>query len=450
MKDLTVGNESKLIFLFAIPMVLGNIFQQFYNIIDSIIVGNYLGKEALASVGASFPVIFVLISLVIGVSTGFTIVIAQNFGAKRFDKVKKAIDTLLIFLFVSSVILMTVGLVFSRQIFELMALPEHLIPGAMEYFNVFMYGMILMFGYNGISSILRGLGDSKTPLYFLVIATVLNIILVILFVRDFHWGIAGAAWATVIAQGVSFVLSLFYLNKYNYLFNFSWSKMGVDREIFWKSIKIGIPTGLQQTFVALGMVALMRIVNDFGTDTIAAYTVAGRIDSFAAMPAMNFGMALSTFVGQNIGANKVDRVKKGFIATLMMTTVISVIVSLVAVFFGSGIMSLFTQDANVIHIGANYLIIVSAFYIVFSTMMVSNGVMRGAGDTLIPMFITLFSLWLLRIPISYWLSQHIGSDGIWWSIPIAWAFGCTASILYYLTGRWKRTSFVKPFISGSD
>lgn len=450
MKDLTVGNESKLIFLFAIPMVLGNIFQQFYNIIDSIIVGNYLGKEALASVGASFPVIFVLISLVIGVSTGFTIVIAQNFGAKRFDKVKKAIDTLLIFLFISSVVLMTIGLVFSRQIFELMALPEHLIPGAMEYFNVFMYGMILMFGYNGISSILRGLGDSKTPLYFLIIATVLNIILVILFVRDFHWGIAGAAWATVISQGVSFVLSVIYLNKYNYLFNFSWSKMGMDREIFIKSIKIGIPTGLQQTFVALGMVALMRIVNDFGTDTIAAYTVAGRIDSFAAMPAMNFGMALSTFVGQNIGANKVDRVKKGFIATLMMTTVISVIVSLVAVFFGSEIMSLFTHDANVIHIGANYLIIVSAFYIVFSTMMVSNGVMRGAGDTLIPMFITLFSLWLLRIPISYWLSQHIGSDGIWWSIPIAWVFGCTASILYYLTGRWKRTSFVKPFIGESD
>lgn len=443
MKDLTTGNESRLIFLFALPMVLGNILQQFYNIIDSVIVGNYIGKEALAAVGASFPVVFVLISLIIGVSMGFTIVISQYFGAKNYGKVKAAVETLLVFLFVSSIVVTVVGLIFSRQIFEMMAIPEEVIPGALIYFRVMMCGLILMFGYNGISSILRGLGDSKTPLYFLVIATVLNIILVLLFVVVFHWGIAGAGWATVIAQGVSFILSIWYLNRYNRLFNFNWFKVRVDREIFWKSIGIGIPTGLQQTFVALGMAALLRIVNNFGTDTIAAYTVAGRIDSFAAMPAMNFGMALSTFVGQNIGANKTDRVRKGFIATLLMTTLISLIVTVIAVLFGRGIMSLFTHDLNVINIGVRYLVIVSAFYIIFSTMMVSNGVMRGAGDTLIPMFITLLSLWLLRVPLSYWLSRHIGSDGIWWSIPIAWAFGCAASILYYLTGRWKKKSIIR-------
>lgn len=444
MKDLTVGNERKLILMFALPMLLGNIFQQLYNIIDSIIVGNFLGKEALAAVGASFPVMFVLISLVIGVSSGFTIVISQYYGAKDFERVKRTIDTLIIFIIISSVILTVIGLVFSRQIFEMMALPENIIPDAVKYFNIFMYGLILMFGYNGISSILRGLGDSKTPLYFLMIATVLNIVLVILFIKAFHWGIEGAAWATVIAQGVSFVLSLLYLNKYNHLFKFSRATLHIDHDIFIKSIKIGIPSGLQMTFLALGMVAMMRIVNDFGTDTIAAYTVAGRIDSFAALPAMNFSMALSTFVGQNIGANKVDRVKKGFKATLIMTTIISVIVTLVVVLFGTGIMSLFTQDAEVIRIGASYLVIVSAFYIVFSTMMVSNGVMRGAGDTLIPMFITLFALWILRIPVSYWLSQHIGSDGIWWSIPIAWIFGCSASVLYYWSGRWKRKAIVGP------
>ncbi len=450
MKDLTTGNESKLIFLFALPMVLGNVFQQFYNIVDSIIVGNVLGKQALAAVGASFPVIFVLISLVVGVSMGFTIVISQYFGAKDFDKVRRAIETLISFMFIASMVLTTVGLILGPYIFTWMALPEEVIPEALTYYNIFMYGMLMMFGYNGVSSILRGLGDSKTPLYFLIVATVLNIILVVLFVSVFRWGIAGAGWATVIAQGVSFALSVWYLNKYNKLFNFSWSLLRIDRDIFWKSIRIGIPTGLQQTFVALGMAALLRIVNDFGTDTIAAYTVAGRIDSFAAMPAMNFGMALSTFVGQNIGANKIDRVKKGFKATLIMTSIFSLVVTLVAVFFGRWMMMLFTPDPTVINIGTNYLVIVSAFYIVFSTMMVSNGVMRGAGDTLIPMFITLLSLWLLRIPVSWWLSRSMGSDGIWWSIPIAWIFGCGASLLYYRLGRWKKKSVVRPFSEVAD
>jgi putative MATE family efflux protein len=446
MKDLTVGKESKLILWFAMPMLLGNVFQQLYNIIDSIIVGNYLGKEALAAVGASFPVIFVLLSLVIGISSGSTIVIAQYFGAKDFRSVKRAIDTLFIYLFISSIVMTAIGLIFSRKIFEMMALPPEIIPSAVTYFNIFMIGNVMMFGYNGTSSVLRGLGDSKTPLYFLIIATVLNIALVFLFIEGFHWGIAGAAWATVIAQGVSFLLSVLYLNKYHDIIHFSFRNIEFDKEIFMKSLRIGIPSGLQQTFLAMGMIALMRIVNDFGTNTIAAYTVAGRIDSFASMPAMNFGMALSTFVGQNMGANKPERVKNGFKATLLMTTIISVIVTIVAILFSSTLMSMFTQDADVIRIGRSYLVIVSAFYIIFSAMMVSNGVMRGAGDTLIPMFITLFALWVLRIPISYWLSRSMGSDGIWWSIPIAWVFGFTCSFLYYLSGRWKRKVIVKPLM----
>jgi putative MATE family efflux protein len=278
----------------------------------------------------------------------------------------------------------------------------------------------------------------------LIIATVLNIILVILFIRVFHWGIAGAAWATIIAQGVSFIMGVLYLNKYHDIIHFSLTRVEFDKAIFIKSLRIGIPAGLQQTFLALGMLALLRIVNHFGTNAIAAYSVAGRIDSFAAMPAMNFSMALSAFTGQNMGANKPDRVKKGFRATLLMTTVISLVVTVIAVLFGSSLMSMFTNDAGVILIGRNYLMIVSAFYIVFSAMMVSNGVMRGAGDTLIPMFITLFSLWILRIPISYFLSKYMGPDGIWWSIPVAWAAGFTCSFLYYLSGRWKRKVIVKP------
>lgn len=443
MKDLTVGKESKVIFLFAIPMLLGNLFQQLYSIVDSIIVGNLLGKEALAAVGASFPVIFVLISLVIGVSIGSTIVIAQYFGAKDFVNVKKAIDSLLIFLFFAAIIITVIGVVFSEHIFRLMDLPEKIIPDAVAYFNIFLFGLILMFGYNAISSILRGLGDSKTPLYFIIISTILNIILVYLFVSVFKWGIKGSAIATVIAQGVSFFLGVFYLNKYHDIVNFSIRNIKFHKEVFMQSLKIGIPSGLQQTFVAMGMMALLKFVNGFGTDTIAAYTVAGRIDSFAMLPAMNFSMALSTFVGQNAGAGRFDRVKSGYHATLVMSSVVSLLGTFVAIVFGSEIMSVFNHDPNVIAIGHRYLIIVCSFYILFSVMFSASGVIRGAGDTLIPMFITLFSLWILRIPISYILSKHMGSDGIWWSIPIAWAFGMTASMIYYSTGKWKNKVVVK-------
>ncbi|MDD4215487.1 MAG: MATE family efflux transporter [Bacteroidales bacterium] len=437
MKDLTTGKESRVIVNFALPMLLGNVFQQSYNIVDSIIVGNYLGEKALAAVGASFPVIFVLISMVIGVSVGSTIIIAQFFGAKDFENIKKSVDSLLIFLFFAAIFITIFGLIFSEHIFRSMNLPEEIIPDAVSYFNILLYGLILMFGFNAISSVLRGLGDSKTPLYFLIISTVLNIVLVILFVKVFGWGIEGSAIATVIAQGVSFVLSVLYLNRFHDIIRFSFFDIKFHREIFLTSLKIGIPSGLQQTFVALGMMALLRFVNAFGTDTIAAYTVAGRIDAFAMQPAMNFSMALSTFVGQNMGANKIDRVKKGYRTTLLITATFSIIITFVAILFGSQIMSLFTPKAEVISIGHSYLVIVCSFYVLFSTMITTQGLIRGAGDTLIPMFITLFSLWILRIPLSYIFSRFMGPDGIWWSIPIAWAFGMIASGIYYFSGRWK-------------
>ena len=443
MKDLTVGKEGRLIFYFALPMLFGNIFQQLYTIVDSVIVGNYIGKEALAAIGASFPVIFLLISLIIGISMGSTIIIGQYFGAKDFVNCKKAIDTMFVFLFFSSISISILGIVFSRAIFEMMKLPPDIIPQAMIYFNIYSAGLIFMFGYNGTSAVLRGLGDSKTPLYFLIIATVLNIILVILFVAVFHWGIAGSSIATVLAQAFSFILSIIYINKNNKGFKFSLNNIQFDKEIFYKSLKIGIPSGLQQAFVALGMLALFRIANDFGTDVIAAYSAAGRIDSFASLPAMNFSAALSSFVAQNIGANKIDRVKQGLKMTLIMTILISVAVSLVAVFFGDYIMLMFSSDRNVMEIGHRYLIIVSSFYVVFSSMFAFQGVLRGAGDTLIPMFITIAALWVFRVPCSYYLSKIMGSDGIWWGIPIGWGFGFVFSGIYYLTGRWKRMAVVK-------
>lgn len=446
MRDLTVGKESKLIFWFALPMLLGNLLQQTYHVVDSMIVGKYIGDDALAAVGESFPVIFVLIALIIGISSGVTIVISQYFGAKDLENVKRAIDTMFVFIFFSSIFITIIGLAFSRHIFELLELPDEVIPMATAYLNIFILGLILLFGFNGTNAILRGLGDSKTPLYFLIISTILNIILDLIFVIVLKWGIEGVAIATVISQGFAFICAIIYLNKTHSIIKFTIRKPVFDKKIFYKSLKIGIPTGMQQAFVALGMMALFRIVNDFGTVTIAAYSVAMRLDSFAALPAMNFSSALSTFVGQNIGANKIERVKKGFRATFFMTAAISLTVTLIAIFFGENIMRAFTNSESVIQIGKSYLIIVCSFYIFFSTMFVINGVLRGAGATLIPMFITLIALWVLRVPLSYILSREsvgLGSDGIWWGIPIAWFFGCVCSYIYYLTGKWKTKSVVK-------
>jgi len=443
MKDLTTGKESKLILQFAAPMLLGNVFQQMYNIVDSIIIGNFIGKEALAAVGASFPIIFALISLVIGFAMGATIIIAQYFGAKKLEMVKKTIDTLYIVMFIASLAMSVLGIIFAGPIFRLIQLPDAVLPYAITYLKIYLSGLVFFFGFNGTAAILRGLGDSKTPLYFMVISTVANVIFDLLFVIVFKWGVAGVAIGTILAQGGAFVTAIIYLNRTHDVVKLSVFKLKFDKEIFGQSVRIGLPSGIQQTFVSLGLIAIVWIVNLYGTNVIAAFSIAMRIDSLAAMPAMNFGAALSTFVGQNLGANKVERVRAGLISTFVMTSIISVTITVIAITFSRQLMGIFTDDQVVIGIGAQYLVIVSSFYILFSTLFVLNGVMRGAGDTLIPMFITLFALWIVRIPLSYFLSQKMGETGIWWAMPIGWFLGMILAFFYYLTGKWKTKSVVK-------
>jgi len=443
MKSLTEGEEGKLILYFTMPMLLGNVFQQLYSIVDSIVVGNYLGKAALAAVGASYPIIFALISLVVGITMGTTIVIAQFFGAKQYDKVKLAVDTMYIFLFFASVLLTVIGLLLSKWIFRVTRLPEEVVPMATTFMNTYLLGLVFFFGYNGTSSALRGIGDSKTPLYFLIYATLMNLCLVFLFVAVFHWGIAGAAWATILSQSSAFFIAIWYLNKKECLLQFSLKNMRFDRDIFLKSLRIGLPSGIQQTFVSMGMLFLYGIVNSYGTNVSAAYSVAGRIDSFALLPAMNFSMALSTFTGQNLGANKPERVARGLRKTVVIAGIIAVIVTLLVIFTGHYMMGWFTKDPDVIRIGWEYLVIVSSFYLVFTLMFLYTGVMRGAGDTLIPMFISIFSLWIVRIPMAYLLSGWMGEKGIWWSIPAGWLFGTLIAFWYYKTGKWKNKVIVR-------
>lgn len=444
MKDLTNGSEGRLIWNFTVPMLIGNVFQQSYNITDSVIVGRVIGKSALAAVGASFPIIFLLVALIIGVTMGFSILISQYFGAKDIPRVRRTIATSYVFLFFASLLMTGVGLAASKAILELLKTPPEILPQALTFLRIIFGGLIFLFGYNSISAILRGLGDSKTPLYFLIFSTILNIVLVLVFVTVFKWGIAGSAWATVIAQAVSFLMAVIYLNRTHTVFTFRPGNFEFDKAIFKKSLAIGLPSGAQQMLVAGGMMALTRIVNGFGTNAIAAFTAAGRIDTFAVMPAMNISIAISTFVGQNVGAGKFGRVKHGLKAALYISGAISLATTLVVVIFGWHLISLFNSDPEVISIGSHYLLIVGVFYVIFSSMFVLNGTLRGAGDTFIPMIITVLALWLIRVPSAAYLSSRIGTDGIWWGVPIAWTLGLILSSVYYSTGRWKGKVAVRP------
>jgi putative MATE family efflux protein len=443
MKDLTQGHEGRIIMRFALPMVLANMLQQGYSIVDGIIVGNVMGKEALAAVGASFPVIYTLISFAIGIGSGATVVISQYFGAKKFEQVKLAVSTIFIYLFVTAIGLTILSIAFSTQIFQFLHVEPHVLPMATRYFDIYMLGILAFFGFNAISSALRGMGDSLTPLWFMVIVTISNVVLDVLFVMVFKWGIEGVAWAAVISHLIPFVLGAIYLTRKNQLISFRWSRLKFDKTIFLNILKIGLPTAFQQTFIALGLTALVRIVNNFETSVLAAYTIASRIDALAGMPALNLSSALSAFVGQNIGANRIERIKKGYLSTLYMAWIMSIMVTGVVFLWGTQMISVFNQDPEVVFYGTQYLKIVSSFYLIFSTMFVTHGLLRGAGDTLIPMFISIISLWLVRIPFAIYLSEKFGVVGIWWAIPIGWTIGFILSQTYFITGRWKRNGLIK-------
>jgi putative MATE family efflux protein len=426
-------------------MLVGNVFQQLYNVVDSIVVGKYIGSVALAAVGASFPILFTMSAMIGGVTIGGSVLISQYFGAKEFSKVKITSDTLQIFLLVSSAILSVVFFVFSRPLFIFLGIPDEVLPEAVRYFDVIILTTTTpTFAVFGMAAILRGVGNSKTPVYFVVLSLVINMILDMLFVLVFGWGILGVAWATAIATIISWTALWFHLNKNEdsiIRFNLNYRKWQFDWNNFRLSLKIGLPSGIQQTLVGLGNMALISIVSPFGVAVLAAYTAAGRVDMFVSMPAMNLAAALSSFVGQNLGAERLDRIKRGLNATLIYSVIICITLSVVVVFFGSEIMSLFTDVSSphykeIIEIGKEYLVIVTSFYVVFSTMFVINGVTRGAGATFVPMLITILSLWIFRVPTAYLLSRFMGPSGIWWSIPIGWSAGWIGAFIYYKSGKW--------------
>jgi putative MATE family efflux protein len=314
--------------------------------------------------------------------------------------------------------------------------------------QITLIGMLPMFGINCLTAILRGLGDSKTPLYVMLISSCINIILLLVFVPGMGWGIAGAGWATVLAQTITMTGMVLWLNSKHPVIKIKVHKLIFDTKIFRDSVRIGLPNGVQQALVAVGQMALLGIVNKFTTensDVLFAYTIVNRIDSLAYAPAMTFSIAIAAFVGQNIGARKLNRIPSGLNATLVMSSILTIVISVVMMIFAIPVMKMFSPEItmNVVAIGKRYLLIICPFIVVFSTMFIYTGVMRGAGDTLIPMFITLLSLWLVRIPLASFMSGFMGTDGIWWSLPIAWLVGVICAYLYYRSGRWKNKGVVK-------
>lgn len=440
---MTRGEVWKVISRFALPLLIGNLLQQLYNVTDSVIVGQFLGKEALAAVSASFFIYYFIISLVIGIGSGTTVVISQFYGAKRFDELQKAFSSFFIFMLVAGVLLSIIGIIFAEPMFRLTNTPEKVIPQAVLYFRIYVGGTFLFVTLNSIISILRGVGESVRPMLFILLTTVLNVILDLVFIAVFHWGIEGAARATVIAQGIGMCVALAYINNTHPLLSIKKKDLVFDTGLFKEGLRIGLPTSVQQCAISLGLIALLGIVNSFGTETLTAYGAAGKIDTIIIQAVLTLSGALAAFCGQNIGARRLDRVREGVRFAMLVNVVLGLATFTAIYFFGDTMMLAFTNDPEVIAIGQEYLLIIGGFFIVHGGLNVFNGALRGAGDTLFTMVVSLTCLWLIRIPLAYWFSSIWGRVGIWWAIGASLCIGLAVTYIYYRLGFWKNKGAVR-------
>ncbi len=434
MQDLTKGNVFKTLFFFSLPILIGNVFQQFYNMADSIIVGRVLGKENLAAVGFCFQINLILIALSMGLTMGVGILISRHFGAREHEKIGTAIDTNFLFSLILSIFVCICGILLSPAILKLFQVPADTSVFAIIYLRIIFLGAIPTFLYNTITNILRGLGDSKSPVYFLIGSTLINIALDILFVKHIGLGIAGAAIATVISQLFSFVGSFIYMRiRYT---NYRIHLLHADFQglVLKESLKIGIPSMMQQLFRSIGFMTLQGMVNGFGSNCMAAYAATTKIDSFAQLPAMNLGQALSNFTAQNRGAHREDRARKGFRAALIMGMSISITISCIVVPTAPLLTRLFTTDAAVIDIGCTYLRIVGVCYGIEALMQILNGILLGYEKPFIPLISTIVSLCLMQVPAAFLLSHFtsFGYTGIWMATPFGWTGGVAIRIFYYI------------------
>lgn len=447
LRDLTRGSIPRHLLAFAVPMLLGNLLQALYNTVDAIWVGRFLGPAALGAVSVSFPVIFIMVVVIMGITMATTVMVAQYAGANRPDMVKRVINNSLTLLLVGGSTVSVLGVALHRPILRLIRTPPEIMADASAYLTIFMSGLMFLLGYNVLGAILRGLGDARTPLMFLVYATVTNIVLDPILIFGLgpipRLGVRGAALATIIAQALTTVLAIRHLNRKAHLVTFNPREFRYDHELTRAVVRIGLPAGGQQAVVSIGSMVVVSIVNRFGHILTAAYGAGLRLDNFGILPAMSLGLAISALVGQNLGAGHDHRVRLAVRYGVLFSGSIACTIAVLVYALAPVLMAAFTRDPAVHAEGVGFLRVLAFGYVPTALVFALNGVMRGAGDTLPPMLISATTLWLVRVPLaSYLSSTGLGPRGIWLAMVISGAVGATLSAGYYATGRWRRAVLV--------
>ena len=415
-QDMTVGNPATNLIRFSTPLLIGNLAQQLYSTVDSIVVGNYVGDSALAAIGASGPIINLLLVLFMGVSVGASIMASQCFGAKDKKRLSHSAGTAITATFAVSIFVMVVGPLITHPIMSALQTPQDIYTMSCDYLIINFLG---------------------------ILACGMNIGLDIWFVAGFKMGVAGAAWATIISQAVSGILCLVRLLLMRDVLHITWRTLWPTKALLFQLIRLGLPSGLTQAVFSLAMLVVQFLTNSFGTTIIAVSTVVMRVDGFAMMPNFTFGTATTTFTGQNIGAGRLDRVEKGTKDGLKLGLSVSVVLVALILFFGRYLMEMFTSTPDVIDTGMHMMRILSIGYIAMAVTQILSGVMRGAGDTMTPMWISLITTIVIRVPIAYGLAALMHSaDALFISLLISWVMGAVLTSIAFRMGRWKKKSII--------
>lgn len=444
-KDLTEGNPQTVLWKFTIPMFISVIFQQLYNIADSVIAGKFAGENALAAVGASYPITMIFMAIAVGSNIGCSVVISQLFGAKEYGKMKTAVFTTLISSAALSVALTAGGLLGSRGLMMMINTPENIFTDGALYLRIYLGGFLFLFLYNVATGIFTSLGDSKTPLYFLIGSSIGNIFLDIWFVAGFHWGVAGVAWATFLAQGAACVLALMTLAQRLKRVQTAEKYELFSGDMLKRISRIAVPSILQQSFISVGNIFIQSLVNSFGSSVIAGYSAAIKLNTFTITCFTTMGNGVSSFTAQNLGGGRIERVKKGFGAGIKMCLLAAIPFFIVFFTFGENMIQLFMSGdggGTALETGKVFLRIVSPFYFVISVKLIGDGVLRGAGAMRLFMIATFTDL-VLRVLLSYILAGIFGVTGIWMSWPIGWSIATVLTCVFYRQGRWAQKYIVQ-------
>lgn len=434
---MTEGNIWKLLIVFALPLILGNLLQQMYNTADSIIVGNYIGSNGLAAVGSGSSLIQLIIAFSQGAAVGAGVIVSQSIGAKRSDIIKKSVHTAMCISIILGLVLSVIGVIFSSQLIEWMRTPEDVLEDSISYFRLYCAGLIFNVIYNMATGILNAAGNSKKPLQYLAIASVTNIVLDLVFIKVFKMGIEGAAIATDISQALSCVLAIGYLLRVKSDYKINIKELKIDKAIAKEIIRIGLPTAIQNAVISFSNVLVQSSVNDYGSIAMAGYTAYLKIDGFNILPVLSISMAVTTFTGQNVGAKNLKRVKKGMYDALIMCIIYTVLTGIFLLSLSHQILSLFTNDSAVIEYGQLAMKYFCPFYFLLGILNTLAGTVRGAGKGVPPMLILLFSMCIFRI---FWIKLALPFfstiDGIFMLYPISWLVGMIMMIIYTRYGKW--------------